>query len=312
MSDPFGLASIFLACADAGGFSAAGRKLGLSRSAVGKAVARLEAQLGVQLFRRTTRSQSLTEDGHVYYERAQRALAELEAARAALDLNRREPSGSLKVTAPVLFGRRYVAPPLFSLAAAHPNLKLTIAFTDRPVDLVEEGFDLAVRIGRLPDTAGLMSRRLSGEQMTICAAPSYLARRGTPQTRADLADHDLLIYGRTDTTRQWRLPNGQGGFEEITAAGRIRLDDLEALADAAARGMGLAWLPCWLVADRLTGGELVPVLPELPQLTFDIYAVWPQAAAMPMRLRAALDLLAVELPASRFNPRKGYDVSDQP
>lgn len=297
MADPLGLASIFLACADTGGFSAAGRKLGMSRSSVGKAVGRLEAQLGVRLFHRTTRSQSLTEDGHVYYERAQRAVGELEAARVSLASGRHEPTGVLKVTAPVVLGRHCVAPLLLKLVAAHPGLKLAMSFTDLPVDLVEGGYDLAVRVSGAGATAGLMGRRISRQVMTICAAPAYLARRGTPQSRDDLASHDLLTYGRPESVRRWHLLDERGQAQDYTPAGRIRLDDLETLADAATLGLGLAWLPCWLVRDHLASGALVPVLPQLPSPILDIVALWPQGPFMPARLRAAIDLLAAELPA---------------
>src|SRR6516165_7235837 len=154
--DGLNLASIFLACADNRSFSAAARKLAKSRSSVGKAVARLEEQLGVRLFHRTSRSQSLTEEGQLYYEHARRALGELDAARSQLASGRREPSGVLRVTAPLSFGRKYVAPSLLRLIQEHPQLSLSMSFADRPVDLIDEGYDLAVRIGPSIDSAGIM------------------------------------------------------------------------------------------------------------------------------------------------------------
>jgi DNA-binding transcriptional LysR family regulator len=298
MTDSLTLASIFLVCADSGGFSAAGRRLGMSRSAVGKSIARLEAELGVRLLHRTTRMQRLTDDGHVYYERAVRAVSELETARALLDSGRREPTGLLRVTAPVVLGRRCVAPMLLRLATQHGKLQLTMSLTDRPVDLIEEGYDLAVRVGQAPSGSGLMGRRIGRQQMTICAAPSYLQRRGIPRHREDLAAHDLLIYGRDHVVNRSWAPVENGHSEQIDSAPRIRLDDLEALADAATVGMGLASLPCWLIAERLREGALVKVLPELPRQSFDIYALWPQAPFMPMRLRAAIDVLVAEMPAA--------------
>jgi DNA-binding transcriptional LysR family regulator len=297
MSDPLGLASIFISCADAGGFSAAGRRLGLSRSSVGKAIGRLEAQLGVRLFHRTTRTQSLTEDGHVYYERAQRAVRELELARTLLESGRREPSGVLKVTAPVVLGRRCVAPVLLRLTADYPGLKLKMTLTDRPIDLVEEGYDLAVRVFADTKAAGLMSRRVGRQEMTICASPAYVEQRGAPRSRDDLARHDLLLYGRDSGVRDWTLPNEAGRQPDISGAARIWLDDLDALADAAEMGLGLAWLPCWLVRARIRSGTLVQLLPDEPRGVMDITALWPQAPFMPARLRAALDRLASELPA---------------
>ncbi|HEX4708986.1 LysR family transcriptional regulator [Phenylobacterium sp.] len=298
MSDPLGLASVFLTCADAGGFSAAGRRLGLSRSSVGKAIARLEAQLGVRLFHRTTRTQSLTEDGQVYYERAQRAVRELELAKTLLDTGRREPSGVLKVTAPVVLGRRCVAPVLLGLTAEHPALKLRMTLTDRPIDLVEEGYDLAIRVCAGTNAAGLMGRRVGRQEMTICASPAYLQRRGAPRARKDLVGHDLLLYGRAAGPLPWTLPDGEDLATEIPDSGRIWLDDLDALGDAAEMGLGLAWLPCWLVRGRIRSGALVQVLPDVPRRAFDIMALWPQAPSMPARLRAAVDRLAAELPAA--------------
>jgi DNA-binding transcriptional LysR family regulator len=298
MTDSLTLASIFLVCADSGGFSAAGRRLGMSRSAVGKSIARLEADLGVRLIYRTTRTQRLTDDGHVYYERAVRAVSELETARAMLESGRRDPTGLLRVTAPVVLGRRCVAPMLLRLATRHEKLELTMSLTDRPVDLIEEGYDLAVRVGQAPSGSGLMGRRIGRQQMTICAAPSYLERRGIPRVREDLAAHDLLIYGRDQAAHRSWAPVENGRSEPIDNRARVHLDDMEALADAATTGMGLASLPCWLIAERVREGALVPLLPELPRQRYDIYALWPEAPFMPMRLRAAIDVLVAEMPSA--------------
>lgn len=297
--DGLNLASTFLACADNGSFSAAARKLAMSRSAVGKAVARLEAQLGVRLFHRTTRSQSLTDEGQLYYEHARRALGELDAARSLLASGRREPSGVLRVTAPLSFGRKFVAPSLLRLTQAHPRLSLSMSFADRPVDLIDEGYDLAVRIGPSLDSTGVIGRLLGRQRMKICAAPTYLARRGEPRSRDELEDHDLLLYGRANFTRHWRPPDGQGNIPTVgSARRRVRFDDLDALVDAAVVGCGLARLPCWLVKGPLAGGDLVEVLPETPQTTYDIVLLWPQSTQIPVRVRRAIDWLASNIPAS--------------
>lgn len=290
--DSLNSVSVFLACAESGGFSAAGRRLNMSRSAVGKAIARLEGRLGVRLFHRTTRTQHLTDEGQLYFERARRAIDELEAAEAMLNSARAEPAGLLKVTMPVIFGRHCVAPLLVGLMQRHPRLRFDAAFSDRVVDLAEEGFDLAVRLGPLPDRAGLKQKKLAEITMTVCGSPSYLAQRGAPRTIADLADHELLFYGRP-----WLLSRPEGGWEEIHRQGsRFNFDDLEAVADAAAAGMGLAWLPCWLIRERCGQGSLTRVLAGLPALTFGVHAVWPDAPFMPRRLRAVIDLLTERLP----------------
>ena len=177
----------FVQAVEAGSFAQAAERMRLTRSAVGKSIARLERRLGVRLFHRTTRRQSLTEDGQAYYERCKRALAELEDAEAALDNGRREPSGRLRVSVPVLFGRHCVAPVLTRLARQYPRLEVEIAFSDRVVDLLEEGFDLAVRVGDLRDSSTLAARRLGTQHLAICAAPSYLDAHGWPRTIEELS-----------------------------------------------------------------------------------------------------------------------------
>lgn len=295
--DGMDLTSIFVACAQNGSFSAAARALSMSRSVVGKAVSRLEYQLGVRLFHRTTRSQSLTEEGQTYFEYARRALGELDAARKLLATGRQEPTGVLRVTAPLSFGRKFVAPSLLNLTQAHPQLSLSMSFADRPVDLIDEGYDLAIRIGPSLDAAGIMGRILGRQQMKICAAPSYLAKRGVLRSRENLYDHDLLLYGRANFTRHWRLPDEKGHVLTIGLARSLaRFDDLDALADAATNGCGVARLPCWLVSERLACGSLVELLPDDPQTLYDIKLLWPQGQPLPVRVRKAIDWLSDAIP----------------
>ena len=289
--------SLFVQAAEAGSFARAGDRIGLSRSAVGKGIARLEERLGARLFHRTTRSQSLTEAGQAFYERCRRILGELEAAEADLDSGRAAPAGRLKVTAPVLVGRRCVAPVLLDLMSRHPALRLEISFTDRPADLVEDGFDLAVRAGPLPDVAGLAARPVGRITMAVCAAPAYLARHGTPERLEELPGHALLVYGRAGRLSAWRFPEPDGRLRDLAPDGPVRFDDLEAIADAAAAGAGIAWLPCWLVAGRLRDGRLVRLLPGRPGFAFDVHALWPQGRYLPSKTRAAIDALTARLPA---------------
>ena len=296
MSERLSGVAAFVEAVEAGGFAPAAARLGLTRSAVGKTIARLEARLGVRLFHRTTRSQSLTEDGQMFYERCVRALAELEAAEAALESGRAEPAGRLRVTAPVIFGRHCVAPVLLDLVRRHPALELDLSFSDRPADLIEDGFDLAVRNGGLPDQAGLIGRRVAGQRMTVCASPAYLDRHGRPLRLEDVTGHQAVLYGRGDRSRRWLFPTPGGPHREITPAHRIRFDDLQAIADAAVAGLGLAWLPCWLVREPVAAGQLEQVLTDLPGLVFDTHLIWPQAPHLPLRVRAAIDALATELP----------------
>ncbi|MBZ4418836.1 LysR family transcriptional regulator [Myxococcus sp. RHSTA-1-4] len=286
----------FVQAAEAGSFALAAERMGLSRSAVGKSIARLEERLGTRLFLRTTRSQSLTEDGQVLYERCTRALAELEAAETALDSGRRAPTGRLRVSVPVLFGRHCAAPLLWELARQHPGLEVEISFSDRVADLIEDGFDLAIRVAPLADQAGLTARRLGVQEMVVCAAPAYLAKHGRPKSLDDLEGHEAVVYGRNGVIKQWHFPDGQGGEKRVSPPSRLRMDDLETLADAAVQGAGLAWLPCWLVAERVRDGQLDIVLERERRHGNEIFAVWAQNKHLPSKVRAAIDLLAARIP----------------
>ncbi|AFE11013.1 LysR family transcriptional regulator [Corallococcus coralloides DSM 2259] len=301
MSDPLQGVAVFVEAVEAGGFSAAATKLNLSRSAVGKTVARLEERLGVRLFHRTTRSQGLTQDGQVFYERCLRALGELRAGEALLESGKQEVAGRLRVSMPVLYGRRCVAPILRDLARAHPKLELDLSFNDRLVDLLEDGFDLVLRsVGTrgLDAGDGLTARRVGFQRMTVCASPAYLRKHGTPRTLEALSGHDTIRYVRSGTARPWLFPQEDGTNVELLPRSRLRFDDLEAIMDAAVAGMGLAWLPCWLIQDAVRDKKLVRVLTDLPGLCFDIHALWPTSPHLPVRVRVAIDALAAKLPGS--------------
>ena len=286
----------FVEAVEAGGFSAAAARMNLSRSAIGKTIAKLERRLSVRLFHRTTRTQSLTDEGQAFYERCRRALDEIQSGEAMLESGKREVTGRLRISMPVLFGRRCIAPLLMELARAHPSLELDLSFSDRVVDLLDEGFDLAIRNGPLRDSAGLATRRVARHRMVVCASPTYLAKRGTPQAIADLEDHDLIAYARAGEVKIWTFPRADGVDIEYMPKTRLRFDDLEVMADAAAAGMGAALLPCWLIRGQVLAGNLAPVLTDLSGLTFHAYAVWPQTPHLPLKTRAVIDLLAARLP----------------
>ena len=284
----------FVAVVEAGGFSAAACRLNLSRSAVGKVVARLEHRLGVRLFHRTTRSLSLTDDGQGFYERCQRALAELREGQALLESGRKVASGRLRVSMPVLFGRLCVVPVLLRLATDHPELALELDFRDRLVDLVEDGFDLVVRNGPLSDGAGLMTRRIARERTIVCASPAYVERHGLPGGLDDLLRHQAISYCRNGRVRPWLFPRDGDTPLEVTPPTRLRFDDLGAMLDATTAGHGLAWLPEWLVGSAIQSGELLHVLFEAPALITPIHAIWPRTPHLPLRVRVAIDALATE------------------
>lgn len=288
---------VFVAAVEAGGFAAAGERLHLSRSAVAKAIARIEDRLNVRLFHRTTRSLGLTEDGQTYYERCVRALEELRAGETALESGRREASGRLRVTAPVHFGRRCVAPVLATLAVQHPKLELELSFNDRHVDLIADGFDLAIRSGGIGNTAGLMTRTIGSERVAVCGAPAYLAKHGRPKRLDDLQRHTGIVYARSGHILTWEFQTGdRKTLVEATPPSRLRFDDAEAIADAAEAGLGLAWLPSWLIRDRVRSGTLVPVLADVPSLEILTRALWPETPHLPLRVRFAIDALAASLP----------------
>jgi len=288
--------AVFVEAVEAGGFTRAAERLVLSRSAVGKAIARLEARLGVRLFHRTTRTQSLTEDGQAYYEHCLRAIKELRAGESLLESGKREVAGRLRVTMPVLFGRYCLAPILLGLAREHPKLELDLSFSDRPVDLIAEAFDLGVRSGALGEASGLCTRRLAPQRKVMCAAPDYLKARGRPDNIEDLAAHDLLIHWRAGHPYPWKLPNADGRMIELSLTSRLRFDDLEVTADAAVGGMGIAWLPYWLVRDRIRSGALLPLWEQRPAASMDSFAIWPATEHLPLRVRLAIDTVAEKLP----------------
>lgn len=289
---------VFVAAVEAGGFSAAAATLNLTRSAIGRSVARLERRLGVRLFHRTTRRLTLTEDGQAFFDHCRRALDELKAATAALQSERCEVAGRLRVSMPVLFGRQCVAPILIRLVEAHPRLEIDCNFNDRLVDVIEDGFDLVLRNGPLRDWPGLAGRRVATQHMRVCAAPGYFAEAGRPATLDDLARHRAMLYGRPGRIRSWLFPQPGAAPREIVPPSRMRFDDLGTIRDAAVAGYGLAWLPCWLIRDDVAAGRLATVLDALPAHSFTSHALWPQAPRLPLRLRLAIDALAAELPAA--------------
>ncbi|MHB8816271.1 MAG: LysR substrate-binding domain-containing protein [Steroidobacteraceae bacterium] len=286
----------FVQAAESGGFAAAADRMRVTRSAVGKSIARLEKGLGVRLFHRTTRRQSLTEDGQVFYERCVRALAEIDAAEAALDDGRRTPVGRLRVSVPVLFGRHCVAPVLSNLIHEHAGLQVEIAFSDRVADLVEEGFDLAVRIGTLPASTSLAARRLGAQRMGIGAAPSYLATHGHPENLEQLRGHTAITYGRDGQPFPWPLRNDDGTSTELLFNSRLQYDDLQAIADAAVAGVGIAWLPCWLMAPLVRTGQLNLIFSGEQVVASEINAVWPQTRHLPSKTRTAIHALVQQVP----------------
>ncbi|MEH0197326.1 LysR family transcriptional regulator [Caulobacter sp. CCNWLY153] len=281
----------FVAVAEHGGFAAAAPALGLSPSAVGKAVQRLEARLGVRLLARTTRSVALTQDGRLYHARCVAALAGLAQAEAELRQGRGEPSGLLRVALPPLLGRAFVMPVLLELLARWPALRLEASFEARPVDLTGEGVDLAVRIGALDDRAGLVARPLGGQRRVVCATPAYLDARGRPATIEDLAAHDCLVEARDGRPTPWPYFDADGAARTLAVDGRVRLGDAQMLAQAALVGAGIAMVPRWLVAEDLAAGRLETVLDGVFDSPLPVNLVWPRTPYPSAKLRTAVEAL---------------------
>jgi DNA-binding transcriptional LysR family regulator len=288
--------AVFVKAVDVGSFAAAADALEMSGPMVGKHVRFLEERLGVRLLNRTTRRQSLTETGQAYYERCRTVLAEAVAADAVASDELSEPRGRLRVTMPALLGRHCIAPLLMKLARRYPHLELDLSFGDPIADIIEARYDLAIRTGDLHDQSGLMTRRIASQRMVVCGTRSYLRANGKPKSLDDLAQHQAIIYRRSGRVRPWLFPREGQPPSEIVPAGRLRLDDLDAIADAASQGMGLAWLPYWLVRERLRAGRLVTLLSGQPGFLYDCHALWPRSPRMPPKVRAAVDALAAVLP----------------
>lgn len=297
MTDTLKDIPVFVASVEAGSFAQAAVRLHLSRSAVGKSIARLEERLGVRLFHRTTRSQRLTDNGALFYERCLRALEEIRGAESQLETGKHQVSGRLRVAVPVLFGRQCIAPLLIELAQEHPGLELEMSFSDRVVDLVEEGFVMAVRNGALADSSVLVARRLGEHRMVLCAAPDYLFKNGQPQSVDDLRQHTAINYTRAGRVLPWQLMDYDGTSRTFIPRSSLNMDDLQAICDAALAGHGLAWLPCWMVIKEIQQGNLVPLLDQAPDVRFDVHAVWQQTPHLPLRVRIAIDMLVKRLPA---------------
>jgi DNA-binding transcriptional LysR family regulator len=288
--------AVFVKAVDLGSFAAAATALDLSGPMVGKHVRFLEERLSVRLINRTTRRQSLTDFGRAYYERCRLVLAEAEAADALAADQLSEPCGKLRVTMPVHFGRRCVTPILLELAQRYPALELDLSFSDRIADLAEDGYDLAIRTGVIEEKAGVIGRCTARQRMVVCASPSYLEMHGRPRRIEDLSRHHAIIYRRSGRARPWLFPRNEQTPLDVMPVNRLRLDDLDAIADAAAAGMGLAWLPSWLVRERIQAGALVPLLPDQPEFLYDCHALWLQTPHLPLKVRLAVDALAAALP----------------
>ena len=285
---------VFAAVVEAGSLSAAARRLGLSKAAVSDQLRRLEAALGVRLVNRTTRRLSLTAAGEACHAHSRRMVAEAEAAARAASALHDEPRGVLRIAAPTTFAPLHIVPALPAFRARHRQLAVELSLSAAPVDLVAERFDLAIRIGRLPDSR-LVARRLAVQRLIVCAAPAYLQRRGVPVQPGDLGDHDALEFTPLGWRGAWHLAGPDGRSRRIAIRPVLASDDGDVLLAAASAGMGLAVLPNWLVAPAVASGALVQALPGWGSQPVPIQAVHTGRRQMPAKTRLFLDHLAAHL-----------------
>lgn len=290
---------VFLCIAEEGSFSGAAHALSLSKSAVSKHVAALEDKLGVRLLNRTTRQVSLTEEGRIYLGRAARILEELEEAAAAVGSMKAEPVGTLRVSVALSFGLRHVAPALPEFLSRYPRLSVDLDFSDRFVDLVDEGVDVAIRIGELPESE-LVARRLATARILLVAAPAYLDARGRPRRPADLAEHTCLLYRGQVGPRYWGLGGESKPRDTVRVDGPLIANNGDALKTAALAGLGIARLPNFLLDDALERGELCEVLPEYRPAALPIHALY-----LPNRHLAAKVRYFVDFLVGHFGPADG-------
>lgn len=280
---------VFAGVVDAGSFVKAADTLGMSKAAVSRQLAELEAHLGVRLLHRTTRKLSLTDEGHTFYRRCKTLLADVDEAEAEITARTGLASGQLKVNVPVTFGLLHLAPLWAGFMASHPRVSLDITLADRMVDLVEEGYDLAVRIAHLPSSS-LVSRRLATTRMVLCASPGYVQHHGQPAHPSDLARHAVLAYSLFSLGDQWAF-TGPEGEVTVRVSPRLRSNSGDTCVAAARAHGGIVLQPSFLVADDLRRGSLVELLPAYRSVALGIYAVYPSRHHVSPKVRLLIDFL---------------------
>lgn len=289
--DTLGAMLTFAKVVETSSFSEAGRKLGMSKSAVSKQVSRLEDRLGVRLLNRTTRRVSATEVGLQLYERCQRIAGELEDAENAIMHHTSAPRGVLRVNAPMSFGHLHLAPLLSEFMQAYPDLTIELGLTDRMVDLVDDGIDVAIRIAKLKDSSHF-ARKLCDARLIAIASPSYRDTYGLPQTPEELADHRCITYSLSAVTDGWRLTDRDGEKVSCPVSGPIRVDNGDALLQLVMSGVGIGMLPTFFCGSHLRDGRVVRVLPDYDDPFGGIYALYPHNRNLSPKVRAFIDFMA--------------------
>lgn len=289
--DRFRELETFVAVVEAGSFVGAAQALRTSKAAISRLVQDLEARLGARLLHRTTRRLSLTEAGRDYHQRATQILAELEEADSAASLATRRAVGLLKINAPLSFGILHLAPLWGAFLALHPEIELDITLSDRVVDIVDEGYDVAIRISRLPDSS-LICRKLATTHVVLCASPGYLNAHGNPSTLEEIAHHQVIGYSYAALGDTWQL-QGANGIHSVHTQPRFRANNGETCRAATLDHQGIALQPSFLIHDDLKNGRLVRILPELESPELGIYAVYPSRKHLSGKVKALIDYLSI-------------------
>lgn len=296
--DRFSEMQVFVTVVDQGSFTGAAQTLGLSRTAVSRLLGDLEARLGTRLLHRTTRRLSLTAEGERFLERCRRLLGDLAEAEAEMNVQAGQAIGRLRVNAPVSFGQLHLAPLWPAFMALHPRVELDITLSDRLVDLVEEGFDLAVRVARL-EPSSLISRPLTSTRLVLCASPVYLERHGRPADPSELARHALIGYSLLATGDVWEF-SGPAGPVSVKVNPRMRANSGDTCCAAALGHMGIVLQPTFLVGPHLASGALVELLPDWPAGELGVHALYPSRRHLTPKVRALVDFLADALRMRRW------------
>jgi len=291
--------AVFVQVVDSGSFTTAAERLKLSKSVVSKYVTRLENRLGARLLNRTTRRISLTEVGRAFYTRSQQGLQVLEEANAEVLRLQGAPRGALRINTPMSFGILHIAPALADFLALYPELSVDMNLDDRKVDLIEEGFDLAVRISDLPDSS-LVARRLASCRHVVCAAPEYLQRHGIPQTPNDLREHNTLTYQYHESQNEWRFLSPEGKYISAPVSGSIQMNNSLALREVLLQGIGISLIPTFIVGSDIRAGRLQPLLSHYQTLEFSIYIIYPQRRHLSPKVRAFIDFMVERISDSPY------------
>ena len=289
--DRFENLQAFVAVVEAGSFTAAADRLGVAKSAISRRVSALEERLGVQLLRRTTRRLNVTDTGQSFYEHSARILADLEEAESAVAQEHGELRGTLRVALPLSFGIRHMCEPIAEFNRTHPRVTFDLDLNDRRIDLLQEGVDLAVRIGRLADSS-LIARRLFDARTIVCASENYLEQHGTPQTPYDLRNHQCLVYGNLAEPSVWAWTEKNGSSERVDVNVAMSATSGDFLCAAAIQGLGIVMQPTFIAGTAISKGDLVPILTDYDWPITPAYAVYPPTRHLSYRVREFIDFLA--------------------